>query len=104
MDALVGRDRELAQLVEAARIASAGQRAIVMISGEPGIGKTRLLEEIAATIEQEGGTAAWGRTWEVGMTPAFWPWTQLLALLATPDDPAPELVGLDDRADAATRL
>jgi hypothetical protein len=104
MDVLIGRDRELAILAEAGRSASSGHRAIVMISGEPGIGKTRLLEELATQIERDGGRTAWGRTWEVGMTPAFWPWTQLLAVLAEPDDPAPALVGLDDRADAASRL
>src|SRR5688572_20912114 len=101
---LIGRRREQAMLEDAVRTAGAGQRAIVMITGEAGIGKTRLLDELAAQMAVAGGRAAWGRTWEVGLTPAYWPWAQVLAALSEPDDPAPELVGLDDRADAASRL
>lgn len=91
-------------LEDCLRTATGGSRAIVMITGEPGIGKTRLLDELAARTVVAGGRAVWGRTWEVGLTPAYWPWIQILGALAEPDDPAPELVGLDDRSDAASRL
>src|SRR5207248_2403006 len=50
---LVGRDRELAALDRAI-----AERGVVVISGEPGIGKTRLLHEVAA---RSGGGVAWGR-------------------------------------------
>jgi hypothetical protein len=103
-NALVGRSRELAMLEDCLRTATGGSRGIVMITGEPGIGKTRLLDELAARTVVAGGRAVWGRTWEVGLTPAYWPWIQILGALAEPDDPAPELVGLDDRSDAASRL
>ena len=44
MESLVGRTRELAILDEGIRAARAGERSIVLITGEPGIGKTRLLQ------------------------------------------------------------
>jgi tetratricopeptide (TPR) repeat protein len=100
---LVGRSRELAVLDEGVRAAVAGQCAVLLLTGEAGIGKTRLLEELGTRMERAGGRAVWGRTW-VGLAPAFWPWTQVLGTLAERDDPAPELVGLDDRADASSRL
>nr|MBA3455629.1 AAA family ATPase [Deltaproteobacteria bacterium] len=102
--ALVGRHRELGTLDEALRRGTAGERAIVMLTGEPGIGKTRLLEELAARSVAAGGVAVWGRTWEVGLTPAYWPWIQILGALETPDERAPSLDQLDDRADASARL
>lgn len=101
---LIGRTREVAILEDAMRTAALGVRATVMITGEAGIGKSSLLDELAVRITGAGGQAVWGRTWEVGLTPAFWPWTQVLAALADPEDPAPALVGLDDRSDASSRL
>ena len=102
--ALVGRDRELDALEDALRCLRNGERAVVMLDGEPGIGKTRLLEELAAKMIAQGGVVAWGRTWEVGMTPAFWPFLQVLAALEVESDRAPLLGSLESRADAATRL
>src|SRR5258706_8112021 len=103
MRALVGRDRELELLDELVAQAVAGDRAVALITGEPGIGKTRLLEELARRVAAVGGTCAWGRMLEVGLTPAFWPWIQILGALETGDDRAPVL-GSVDRADAASRL
>lgn len=45
---LLGRDRELAVLDEACRAATAGQGSVVVVTGEPGIGKTALLAAAAA--------------------------------------------------------
>jgi hypothetical protein len=98
---LVGRDRELEAL---AALVASRELAIVMITGEPGIGKTRLLEELATRMRGAGGTVGWGRAAEVGMTPAFWPWIQALAALEVPDDRAPSLERFDSHAGAAGRL
>jgi hypothetical protein len=100
----VGRDRELAVLGEGLRRALAGERAVVLVTGEPGIGKTQLFERLAADARAAGAAVAWGRMWEVGLTPAFGPWMQILAALETKDDRAPVLASLDERADAGIRL
>jgi class 3 adenylate cyclase/tetratricopeptide (TPR) repeat protein len=51
---------------------------LVMVTGEPGIGKTRLAEETARYATVSGARAIWGRCWEGGGAPAFWPWIQLI--------------------------
>lgn len=101
---LVGRERELSTLDELLRRAELADRPIAVITGEPGIGKSRLLDALARRVQTLGGRVAWGRTTEVGMTPAFWPWLQILGALETSDDRAPSLGDVDDRAVASTRL
>src|SRR4051812_47975672 len=101
---LVGRDRELSALDELLRRAELGDRPVAVITGEPGIGKTRLLDALAQRVVMLGGRIAWGRTSEVGLTPAFWPWLQILGALEIADDPAPVLGSLDERAVSTTRL
>lgn len=51
--------------------------------GEPGIGKTRLAQELAGIALAGGTTVAWGRCAEAEGSPAFWPWRQVLRSLGT---------------------
>ena len=104
MGVLVGRDRELEALAAIVSRVASGERVVVMVTGEPGIGKTSLLEELAARMRAAGGVGGWGRAAEVGITPAFWPWIQALAALETGEDRAPSLATVDARAGAAGRL
>jgi hypothetical protein len=53
-----------------------GRGGIVLLVGEPGIGKSRLVEEVARMAA--GAEVLWGRAWEAGGAPAYWPWTQVL--------------------------
>jgi WD40 repeat protein/DNA-binding SARP family transcriptional activator len=62
---LVGRDAELAHLRELWRRARAGTGASVVITGPPGIGKTRLLRELAEEVRRDGGAVAYGEPEEV---------------------------------------
>jgi tetratricopeptide (TPR) repeat protein len=78
----VGRGRELGQLTEAAADALAGRGRFLLLAGEPGIGKTRLADEIAGQTARAGMPGVWGRSWEAGGAPAFWPWMEPLASLA----------------------
>jgi hypothetical protein len=78
---LVERERELAALLAAAADARRGRGGVVTLSGEPGIGKTRLAEEAAAEARSAEMLVAWGRAWEAGASPAFWPFTQIARTL-----------------------
>lgn len=51
------------------------------VSGEPGIGKSRLAEEAANVGRDRGMRVFWGRCWEAGGAPAYWPWIQVLRAL-----------------------
>jgi tetratricopeptide (TPR) repeat protein len=86
--AFVGRDRELAELRAGLDDALNGRGSVFLIVGEPGIGKTRLAEELAAAASAGGAQVLWGRCWEGGGAPAFWPWIQILRVLIRDRDPA----------------
>ena len=73
----VGRGRELVQLDAALKEALGGRGRVMLIAGEPGIGKTRLAERVAAAATKHGADVFWGRCWEGEGAPAFWPWLQL---------------------------
>jgi class 3 adenylate cyclase len=77
-DCWVGRARETATLRDAVRELAAGRGRLVVLAGEPGIGKTRLAEETASYAAANGARVLWGRCWEGGGAPAFWPWIQLI--------------------------
>lgn len=77
-EAFVGRQRELAALTEGLDEAIAGRGSVFLIAGQAGIGKSRLLEELSGRARQRGTTVVWGRCWEAGGAPAYWPWIQSL--------------------------
>jgi len=74
----VGRRRELAALIRQLDETEQGHSAIVLLSGEPGIGKTRIAEELCATAERRGARIFWGQCFEGEGAPAFWPWVQVV--------------------------
>jgi hypothetical protein len=82
VDPLVGRERELAQIAAALDGATAGRGQLVLLAGEPGIGKTSLADRAAALAAARGFTVLWGRCWEAGGAPAYWPWLDTLGELA----------------------
>ena len=84
---LVGRDWEMTQLMSAFDAASAGRGGVALVAGEPGIGKTRLAEELAARATREGALVAWGPCHDAEAAPAFWPWVQIVGTLAAEADP-----------------
>ena len=57
----VGRERERERLAAAWKSATAGTRSVAFISGEPGVGKTRLAAEVARGAHHEGGIVLYGR-------------------------------------------
>src|SRR6185312_11975425 len=86
---LVGRDVEVAVLANCVDELAAGTGGVVLLAGEPGIGKSRLAEETARLASASGARTAWGRAWEAGGAPPFWPWIQVLRTLV-PDAPVIE--------------
>ena len=72
----VGRQRELGELTSALDDAIAGRGRLVMLVGEPGIGKTRTARELSTIAEQRGAQALWGRCYEGEGAPPYWPWVQ----------------------------
>src|SRR6266540_3239683 len=80
--AFVGRDREVAELVAGLEDAVGGRGRLFLIAGEPGIGKTWLAEDLAGHAMQRGVRVLWGRCWEGGGAPPFWPWAQMIGALA----------------------
>ncbi|MBJ7358656.1 AAA family ATPase, partial [Nocardioides sp.] len=78
---LVGRDRQLATLLEAWARAESGVPAFAALTGEPGIGKSRLAAELAGHVVGRGGRVLVGRCSQDDGAPALWPWQQVLEQL-----------------------
>ena len=78
---LVQREREMQRLSSACDDAENGQGGLWLLTGEPGIGKSRLAEELARAAAARAFEIAWGRCWESGGAPAFWPWNQVVRSL-----------------------
>jgi DNA-binding SARP family transcriptional activator len=86
----VGRDAELGDLLTAYKEAAEDAR-FVVLEGEPGIGKTRLADELATAAAAAGSLTVWGRANESGAAPALWPWLPVLRAAAA---------GVDDESSA----
>jgi len=84
----VGRERELERLRNAFDDAFAGRGSVVMLVGEPGIGKTRTVQELSTYARMRGAKVLWGRAHEASGAPAYWPWIQAARdyRAQTPDD------------------
>src|SRR5437763_7243605 len=73
---LIGRDPEIAILRRAVDDALAGHGHLVLLAGEPGIGKTTLATDATTYAATRGARTLWGACWEGEGAPAFWPWIQ----------------------------
>jgi predicted ATPase/DNA-binding SARP family transcriptional activator len=58
---LVGREPEFARLHEHITRSKGGKGQLVLISGEAGIGKTRLMQEVCQKLREDGALVFWGR-------------------------------------------
>ena len=90
-DRIVGRRRELVTLRAWLDASRQGAGRLVLCVGEPGIGKTRLAQELAGMALAGGTAVGWGRCVEGEGAPPFWPWRQVLRSLGA--DPETLIVG-----------
>ena len=77
-DDFVGRKAELGEIDVALQRALQRNGGLLLIGGEPGIGKSRLADELGRRARSLGTELLWGRCWEAGGAPAYWPWVQAL--------------------------
>jgi DNA-binding SARP family transcriptional activator/tetratricopeptide (TPR) repeat protein len=90
---LVGREAPLGALLEAWRAARAGAGRVVAVRGEAGIGKTRLLLDLAATARADGARVAACAALDLGGAAPFGLWAELLRDLCRELEPPPESAG-----------
>ena len=77
---LVGRREELGRLMGAADAAVSGELAVVLVAGEAGVGKSRLVDELGASVAERGLRVAKGSCIEFGET--IWPMAPLREILS----------------------
>ena len=70
---LVGREQELALLLERGALAQDGEGQVVLLSGEPGIGKSRILSALRERLERQGAQALRFQCSPYYLNSAFWP-------------------------------
>ena len=73
----VGREQELSRLRQVCDAAFAGRGGMVLLVGEPGIGKTRTAQELETYARMRGAQVLWGLSYENAGAPPYWPWIQI---------------------------
>jgi DNA-binding SARP family transcriptional activator len=89
---LVGRTAELERLrVAVAEVAERARLRVVLLTGEPGVGKSRLLAELERDVRSRGGAVFAGASFEAERDRAYGPWID--ALRGTPRHQLGEAIG-----------
>ena len=76
---LVGRESELKRLRTRWQRAAGGAGGLMMLSGEAGVGKTRLAKALADRVRWKGGRVLWGRCYEFARGLPYQPFSQALS-------------------------
>ena len=87
----VGREAESGVLV-AAYEAAVGDAQFVVVEGDPGIGKTRLADEVATLFAAHGSCVVWARSNDVDATCALRPWLDVVRVLSSQTDEMPPVL------------
>ncbi len=102
--ALIGRQTEMGQLLERIEQAAAGRGGLAILAGEQGIGKTRLVDEIATRVERLGFSVLWGRCHEGDWPPPYGPFIEVLEAQAALCDVTELRRDLGDAAGVVAQL
>ncbi len=95
--AIVGREQPLAALWRAIESAFAGRLAVILVNGEPGIGKSRLLDAAASRAAQVGAEVLRGSASEAEAMPPYLPFLEALGqhIRLRPADNLRQQIGAD---------
>jgi DNA-binding CsgD family transcriptional regulator len=99
----VGREKERASLGGRLRAALDGTGQVALLAGEPGVGKTRLAEEVTSVAHGLGFRCCWGRATDDEGSPPYWPFEQVLRAIGA-TMPADESAPAQDAAERRFRL
>jgi predicted ATPase len=77
---LVGRARELRELLESLADATRGHGGVHLVLGDPGVGKTHLAAALSEHAKRAGAAVVWTRGWGPA-APAYWPWVDVVRSL-----------------------
>ncbi|HEV8628016.1 MAG TPA: AAA family ATPase [Acidimicrobiia bacterium] len=101
---MVGRDTELARLVARVAEGATGHGGLVLVSGEPGMGKSRMVEEVAERARGQGMTVLSGRAFESDWAPPYALFAEALAEQIDEADPQALLEDLGPSAAPLAQL
>ncbi|MDG4779406.1 AAA family ATPase [Micromonospora sp. WMMD961] len=77
-DAIIGRDHPAGLLRAEMDRAATSHGGLVLVTGEPGIGKTTLVTAAAREARQRGALVLGAACWDSDSAPGYWPWVQVL--------------------------
>ncbi len=102
----VGRTAEMAVMAEQAESALISRGRVVLISGEAGIGKSRLVNELLSHRSIKPAAIATGLCREIAGAPVYWPWAQIIRQLENDRDikPAQAFAGIPNPADGSNEF
>ena len=100
----VGRRTVLAELRALVNRASGGRGALVLIGGEPGVGKTRLTQELATQAQQLGVVVFTGACYEREGDLPYMPWLEIIVAAARPLTPSALRRTLGEHASALAQM
>ena len=103
-DAFVGRAGELSAASTAIELAMAGPGRLVLVSGEPGIGKTRLCDEAVEAAARTGALVLTGACYESGGGMPYMPLVEILTCYVQHAGADAVVARLGSHADAVARL
>jgi class 3 adenylate cyclase/tetratricopeptide (TPR) repeat protein len=85
---MVGRDDEMATLLDARDLAAQGAGQFVGVAAEAGRGKSRLISELVRGLPSAGFTVAWGEAQSLGRTSSYLVWREVWRTIFGLDDEA----------------